>query len=382
MWVGLLANEVDHPSLIHLFDNQPLLSYSPSFAFSRYLPSGLLVATMFSSYSLPFSSYFVQNDKAAAAAAQTSEPLQVKARDSNTYFISTTSAADPTKTSSTTFTLMACTVLTVALAAKTIRSSHRARHARHEAQAWKRVSMALIDRGYGVRASKGRTLERLEGEGEWGNELNRKKRVPGNLINIQVEEAKVAEVSHATLPKDAIKPQFTPTPSPRSSLYSPIHPHEDWDWTPADHPRPAQSWRRTKLPPWSIGITSAPKAPSSSPLQVKVKDMPKEAKAATTGEKKEDVDLDEYLLRSAVWPDSDPLGASEAAMIAEQVFKEVEDEKKWPITPIKAIKAKRILQSSVKGDSEKVQVLERQIWALLMRAQALEDKLRSKGIRF
>jgi len=44
------------------------------------------------------------------------------------------------------------------------------------------------------------------------------------------------------------------------SLYSAIHPHEDWDWTPADHPKPRKSWQKSRLPPWTVGFTSTPKA--------------------------------------------------------------------------------------------------------------------------
>lgn len=44
------------------------------------------------------------------------------------------------------------------------------------------------------------------------------------------------------------------------SLYSAIHPHEDWNWTPADHPKTRKSWQKSRLPPWTVGFTSTPKA--------------------------------------------------------------------------------------------------------------------------
>lgn len=351
----------------------------------------------------------------------TTEPAQ---RDARTRASTNTKDIDLhlQNSSSTTFTLLAWAALTGALAAKAIRSSQRARQASHDARAWKQTSLALINNNRNARTANhsrfsNSTLKEKRGKNDHEYGTSARESVESLRESItRVEEAKreasarktrsfpdyirntnaqdhakldlpseaqskqqnqrasetqtfqeSLEEGHRATQKRDYKPNFIASTQTTRLLYSEIHPHEDWDWTPADHPRPSHSWKRHRLPSWSIGFTSAP--------TVKAKEqVVTEEKTSSLGPE----DMDEWLIHSAIWPDSDPLRASEAAMIADEVFKEAAKQPGPPIPQAKPITQAKNLHPSPEQDRHHIQALERQIWALLARAQAMEDKLREK----
>ena len=161
------------------------------------------------------------------------------------------------------------------------------------------------------------------------------------------------------------------------SLYAAIHPHEDWDWTPADHPRPNKPWKKSRLPPWTVGFTSTPST------TLKAQEVTKQ-KAVEPQAEEEEESHDDLTLRAAIWPDSDPLHASEVSSIAEEVFSEVSKRKEQSSKNGEEmekegrdeVEAEKKHTQEIGEGSEVFQQLERHIWALLERSQALEEKLR------
>ncbi|UZJ54152.1 hypothetical protein CBS101457_003472 [Exobasidium rhododendri] len=330
---------------------------------------------------------------------ETTEHGKVKMHSVTPTHAATTQNDAPTSNS---VALLACTIAGLALAAKTIRSSTRARHACHEARAWRKVSMALLRREGQGESLRPRTLRAhqldptskslVEGaqEAEEGGDkiaASSTSMRPGNWhssydvesdtfrTNSATEEGKgtafnAAKV-HAAPPSHSVK-----LPSTRS-LYSAVHPHEDWDWTPADHPRPTGSWRRSRLPPWTIGITSSPNTPSTPSPEIQVE--ANTVGRAPGGDTPQSNNADDWMLRSMMWSNLEPLCATEAAFIADEVYRETAKELRSPTSSANqtkpAMRVKRTM-TSPKDDPSKIQALEAQIWALLSRQQALEDKLR------
>lgn len=328
-------------------------------------------------------------------------------------------------------TIAACTILTLALVAKTVRTSQRARLARDDARAWRKVSLALVRRGGGGgggdaahhhhhhdgvshRHSSHPTSSLKSSSDHWNNNGNHN-RMRGNwrhgikmnwsdmtpsskpshssLWNWSKAEQEVYDDIFALDKKDleVVSPNeeaaalakpverekmSAPTLKSTKSLYSAIHPHEDWDWTPADHPRPKGSWKRHRLPPWSVGFTCAARAPSSTASPAPSTAVHSElnatrSKPAAVSDEK----VDDWMIRSAIWPDTDPLRASEAAFIADAVFKELVKDTR----PVKSSSTHRVKPTaSSEDDASKIQALEAQVWALLSRQQALEEKIRNQ----
>lgn len=341
----------------------------------------------------------------------------------------------------TSFTLAACTVLAVYLAAKTLRSSKQARQAGHDARAWRRVSMALLDRGKGG----GRFEQSLDAEWTEG----RSRRPPGGLRNLDAmsdsakstaQQPRVAaereeQARFDAIAKDGIRGECSPSevkaqPQPKpcqspssktsstSSLYSEVHPHEDWNWTPSDYPRSPDRWKRNRLHPWTIKSTSMPQKPSTnfpppttrkawpSILTACRMTPPSVAPAPPTnppvatkevGRDSEPASWEEEMLRYIIWPDSEPCGMAETTCIAEAILADGHlKQKNGPIiSPLRkailkrksiakprsildianAARAARQKQSDAdRANAERVQALERQVWALLSRAEKLEQQ--------
>lgn len=384
-----------------------------------------------------------------------------------------------------TVALTGCAILVTLLAAKTIRSGSKLRNAYHDARAWRRVTMTMIKREenpffQSPHQPHSRSIPSLDeirkksstspaGLGRFQNNMNAARKPKGmkldekkmNVTDIfgkkddvwekvlaELEavgqESSVAKVggkesSSGTLMSTPSKTvptmssqwhkvvsspsSITRGASSSNPLYSAVHPHEDWDWVPADHPPARNSWKRNQLPPWTVGFSSAPKSQANSSSS---------EGAEMSTKQDESSDLEELLLRSAIWPDSDPLKSSEAAFIVDEVYKDLSNKKQHqqlqrpeqsstvekqsepaqnkvsdckkellnskPWTESDSQKRNETVliaeqvfkdlgnskrQQSIRYtaaikeemESEKVKALERQVWALLARSQALEDKL-------
>lgn len=380
--------------------------------------------------------------------------------------------------------LTTCALLATILAAKTIRSGHRLRNAQHDARAWRRVTMTMIEKGgdssfrslhqhgklpslLGHMKDEKRSLldakrirnhataiprkESVEREDEAFKSATSSKH-PSLSLSSEFSEAKESSTPTSTSSSPKLVPAMSSewrkavshpmawtASSSSNPIYSAVHPHEDWDWVPADHPPARTSWRKSRLPPWTVGFSSAPKSRV---------DLTNIRVSQSSMKDDETSDLEEHLLRSAIWPDSDPLKSSEAAFIVDEILKESSHKKQqqqtqqsiklgteraraqvkesesmgnklnstiWTESDTQKrneavlmadeifkdlnnskkhhsnqqttgaskedVKAKATLKPSPisnNEESEKVKALERQVWALLARSQALEDELRRK----
>ena len=258
--------------------------------------------------------------------AEADAPLAVAAADE-------VAAASTATAPATTFTLAACTLLTLALTAKTIHSTIGARHARHDARAWRRVSMALLERRHGTRHAR-------EGapRSSWTD-----------VGPSPTRQAPACSAGPAAVAASATRPTTMPAanPTPPPYTHNPLpasqtttHPHEDWDWVPADYPRrPRQSWKHFRMPTHR-----------------------------QTGSKADADDGNLWLLRSALWPEADALQPSESTFIAGEAVEDASSERQGSATVHGGS------ESAMRATTDRVEALERQVWALLARAKALEER--------
>lgn len=318
-----------------------------------------------------------------------------------------------------TFTLSVAGLLAVGLFAKAFSASRQARISRHEADSWRQVALRLVDRGEGKltyeevdQVRRAKWVER--GCPPPPSPIRVPERVRSHVPSKQ-DEAQTGD--HRNL-----KQTYT---SEARSGYDPIHPHEDWDWTPADWPVKRSSWHRSRLPPWSIGFSRTAKAPSK-PSEHLVEPVaqhitptvrPKHGLEAAIAAHQTGASAEELLFQSAVWPDAQPAEpnavAGESAFIAEEVINEILEQQHKVLQKSKAVVSnssaaaskrprtviecqttkkkeaengkawitfdatsqrpeKTIILETNDPSVERVDALERQVWALLRRIEDLE----------
>lgn len=311
-------------------------------------------------------------EREAAAVPRPVHPAYVVSAEEGREKTATTLA----KNGSTTFTLTAFSLLTLALTAKAFRSSQRLRQAEYDARAWRKAFMRSIDRmsyhdarhiyhkGRDYRAGR-----QMYGGIKEASHFKAEPKVTPPFVQSDIAPVKpavVSEVAASVVPSTSANTSGIQYKAGAS--YSAIHPHEDWDWVPSDHPPKRNSWKRTRLPPWAIGFSSTVKA---SPPGTGT-----EAETRVEASEMTPTDREEELLRAYIWPDSDPLRANEAATIAEEVFKEATHRATSPIKEKEKEKIKRpsVTSKAVAVEQERVRDLERQVWALLERTKELEDR--------
>lgn len=324
-----------------------------------------------------------------------------------------------------TFTLALAAFVAVALVGKTFGATRRATLARHEAESWRRVAIRLVDRGEGrlspeeidqVRQTRwarrgcpprapailnpsSKSNSRAQANIRSTPEERRPSSDNQTLVNdgLTGKRTETEQLSSKDHHSDVLlnKPRRS-TSSRFSSLFSPIHPHEDWDWTPSDWPPSRSSWRRNRLPPWSIGFTNAARADTNTQRPT---DSPRKGIEAAIEAHQADNQVEEMLFQSAVWPDMQTYEhAGESAFVADEVVKEVLEKQARQIKVRKKVSDRKVQEapetisecrkpakvvdaapterptqpSAPLVDYARVQALERQVWALMARIEDLE----------
>jgi hypothetical protein len=146
------------------------------------------------------------------------------------------------------------------------------------------------------------------------------------------------------------------------SLYSAIHPHEDWDWTPADHPRPRKPWQKSRLPPWSVGFTSTPKAQESI------------SKSTANSISSPDAQCQNF---SESWRPFETFDVSESEFIAEEVRKDHSGVPlgKKTVDPKTGTKIRESIKKYSEGAAKRDQVKRARIEDVALRRKMIEQKL-------
>lgn len=285
-----------------------------------------------------------------------------------------------------------------------ILANRRARAARADANAWRRVALRLSDSKWQhkndamMKGSQANTASSFEA----GSPLE--KRGPG------LEPTSISNVT----------PQ---EPKPRANaLKTYVHPHEDWDWIPSDFPRMrtgTHRWNYSRLPPWSIGFSSthmATKKLDQSTSKRKdpiVDESPSDTEAfnpalANGDERPRSTEVDKVPTDQNLHVEEQVLGdyrlcdipskMEESAFIADEIVREVMDDhnrrqkreaRNETVQHIKGATAdtssgpemteKQFLKDGVTNENFRLKALEAQVWALLSRIDELERSNKIKG---